>query len=122
MTFAWIRRAFCLSGLALGLAAAYACSLNPQPLPPGDTPDGATNAPTVGSDASAFGGDDSGGSLTADGPAAGGQPDATSDGGVASPPEGGDAGDAGDGSVDGPTDAAEDAPGDAPTDGEEAGG
>jgi len=125
MTLAWIRRVFCLAGVALGLGAAYACSLNPQPLPPGDTADGGETV--VGHDASTFGpGADSGGSFAGDGPTGGAAPDGSSDGAMPGPPEGGDAGDAGDGesdgAPDGATDAPDGAPTDAPTDGEEGGG
>jgi hypothetical protein len=119
MTLARIRRVLCLAGIALGLGAAYACSLNPQPLPPGETADAGNGAP--GADAATvFGGSDSGGSLAADGQAGGNPPDASSD--VVSnpaPPEGGDAGDA---ESDAPMDGMTDAPGDAPIDGEEGGG
>jgi hypothetical protein len=122
MTLARIRRALCLAGIALGFAAAYACSLNPQPLPPGDTPEGGKG--TVGDDASTvFGGADSGGQLAADGAPAGNPPDGSSDGAATpNPPEGGDAGDAeSDGEGDGATDAPVEAPADAATDGEEGG-
>jgi hypothetical protein len=126
MTLARIHRVFCLAGLALGLVGAYACSLNPQPLPPGETADGGDTL--VGHDASTFGpGADSGGNFGEDG-AGGSVPDASVDGAPAVPPEGGDAsdggdsGDAGDGASDGATDALIDGPADAPTDGEEGGG
>jgi hypothetical protein len=125
MTLAWIRRVFCLAGIALGFAAAYACSLNPQPLPPGETADASDTV--VGHDASTFGpGADSGGSFAGDGPTGGAVPDGSSDGAVPGPPEGGDAADAGDSETQVPTDGATDAPdgmpADAPTDGEEGGG
>jgi len=126
MTLVRIRRVFVLAGTSLGFAGAvYACSLNPQPLPPGDTADGGgTNNPVVGEgDASFGGGADSGGLLGADGATGANPPDGSYDGGgVPAPPEGGDASDGGDGETDAPADAPEGAPADAPTDGEESGG
>jgi hypothetical protein len=121
MTLSWIRRVFFLTGTCLGVAAAaHACSLNPQPLPPGDTPDAASNTVGGGDAGGYFGaGGDSGAPLVSDGGPAGND---GSDGGAATPPEGGDAGDAGDGASDAAMDAPEDAPADAPTDGEEGGG
>lgn len=119
MTLAWIRRVFCLAGIALGLAVAYSCSLNPQPLPPGETADGSDTASGDGS-TTGFGGSDSGAGLLGDGPNGGTNPDASSsDGAIPAPPEGGDAAD---GESDAPVDAPTDAPEDAPTDGEEGGG
>jgi hypothetical protein len=117
MTLARFRRLSCLAGAALGLAAAWACSLNPQPLPPGETAEagssyggGGTDAGPagfVGADASA-GGD-------------GGTNVPATDGGTAAPTEGGDSGDAGDGG-DGASDGSDGGPSDAATDGEEGGG
>ncbi len=113
MTLARICRFFCLAGLAVGLGGAYACSLNPQPLPPGETPDASTSTVFGPADGSA---------LSSDGQAGGSSPDGGSDSEIPGPPEGGDGGDAGDGESDAPTDAPDSAPTDAQTDGEEGGG
>jgi len=123
MTLARTSRVLCLTGAAFGFAAGYACSLNPQPLPPGDTAEGGkTNA---GMDASTtFGPADSGTGL-GDDAGQGGEEDASSDGVVAAAPDGGDSGnaDAGDSSEsDSPADASDGGPSDAPSDGEEGGG
>jgi hypothetical protein len=121
MTLVPIARALCRAGIGFVIVTAFACGLNPQPLPPG---------------ALAPAGDDGGPGL-GEGSDAAGQPlDATmitaTDGGSAPPPEGsqGDAGgaeagsaeagaDAGetDGPPDAETDAALDAIGDEPADG-----
>ncbi len=116
MTLARLCRLFCLAGAALGLGAAIACSLNPQPLPPGETADASTVYGGRGADSGAAG---FGGGDAAEGIDTGTSVPAT-DGGTASPPEAGDAGDAGasDGAADGP----EGGPSDAATDGEEGGG
>ena len=127
MTLARTSRALCLAGATLGLVAGYACSLNPQPLPPGDTAD--SGRPNAAGDASmTFGGTDSGAGLGDDAGHGGGDHDASFDGAAVPAPEGGDSGnaDAGDsgesdGPVDGATDAPEGGPTDAPTDGEEGG-
>ncbi|HEY3818104.1 MAG TPA: hypothetical protein VGL81_13085 [Polyangiaceae bacterium] len=122
MTLARFRHCCCLLGATLGLGAAYACSLNPQPLPPGEAPDGSVM--TVGGDAGAAGfGPSEGGSFGGDAPTGTVSQDGSADGGpVSVPPEGGDAGDAGDAAGDGAADAPEGAPADAPDDGEEGGG
>jgi hypothetical protein len=124
MTLARIGRLLCLTGVSLGLGAAYACSLNPQPLPPGETADGSTQAVPGDASMTDFGGD-SGGGLLGDGPSGVSSPEGSADGGVPNPPEGGDAADGGDGASDASPDspdAADGAPADAPSDGEEGGG
>jgi len=105
--------------VAVGLAAATACDLNPQPLPPGEAAFASEDAGPVVAVPVAGGESDGGANLLADG----GPPE-----GIPVPPDGGDAGapdasdaDAGDGGdataedggdagiVDGSTDAHEDA-------------
>ena len=84
--------------IVLIVAAAAACSLNPQPFPP-DNPDAAVGANDAGK----------GGDATSFGDAAGGNPDAASDSEPVPQSDGGsDAADA--------SDALLDAPGDAPVD------
>jgi hypothetical protein len=89
-----------------------ACSLNPQPLPPGETTDG---APTVGGPADATTGDTGGMFASPDG--AGGAADTGADT-LTEPgiPDGSlDGGDGGmDAPVDSPADGTQDAPADAP--------
>ncbi|HEY8087496.1 MAG TPA: hypothetical protein VIF09_06620 [Polyangiaceae bacterium] len=121
----WLRVLGCSAGLALGVVALHACSLNPQPLPPGEKPDGSlgsANPVTGDGGGSNFGGGDADGGSKSD--------DAGAEGGVTVPVgdgscEGGDAcpaADAGDGGEsDGPTDAASDGPSDGGTDTEEGG-
>ncbi|MGH7293623.1 MAG: hypothetical protein ACRELB_01760, partial [Polyangiaceae bacterium] len=61
MTSAWLRALGCVALLALGGWAVHGCSLNPQPLPPGDTADGSAANPAYGDGGtSTFGGSDSG--------------------------------------------------------------
>lgn len=90
-----------LAAAAILVASGAACSLNPQPLPPGDTADGAaTNQPEA--DAAAGGGADSGTLLT--------NGDASADGTTpAIPPP--------DSAVDAASDVAVDGLSDAPSDG-----
>lgn len=95
-----------LAGIALSLATLSGCSLNPQPLPPGEQSDGAV---------AGFGGDatisaQDGGSQFGGADAGRGGGDGATPG--APPPEAGEAGDSGPAQ----TDASSDAPGDAPTD------
>jgi hypothetical protein len=87
-----------------------ACSLNPQPLPPGETSDG---APTIGGPADATTGGDSGGMFTSPDGAGGGLGDSGGDT-VTEPvtPDGGDTGT--DSSADSPADVTQDAPADGP--------
>ena len=101
-------------GVLAALGLACGCSLNPQPLPPGETGDAATFGPGGGDATTA--GNDSGGSFG--GADAGAKLDATADGAPAVAPDAG-AGDAGSDAIgDGPTDAVADGPeDDAPTDG-----
>lgn len=125
MTLASLRALVCVTSLALAGGIVHGCSLNPQPLPPGERPDSSTGGYT-GGDASTtqFGGDDAGGK-GGDG-AGGGEPDGANAagpdaGGTPGLPDGGDGG-----SLDGSTDAGGDAPEDAPieasADAEEDGG
>jgi hypothetical protein len=119
MTLARLCRLVCLAGVTLGLGAGLACSLNPQPLPPGETADASTVYGGGGADggAAGFGGGDAGEGIDT------GTNVPASDGGTASPPEAGDAGDAGDAAPsDGAADGSEGGPSDAATDGEEGGG
>jgi streptogrisin D len=119
----------CHLASAIVLAAwVHGCDLNPQPLPPGETPDGSlTNAE---GDGGAMGGEDAAGgnfgggpdASTTDAAAPPTPPDAGADAGAGDAGEAGDAaaqdaGDAGAGDA-----SAEDAPSDAPHDGEENGG
>jgi hypothetical protein len=96
MTLVPIARALCRAGIGFVMVAAFACGLNPQPLPPGAlAPAGNDGGPVMG-----------------EGSDAAGQPiDATTitatDGGSAPPPEGSQA-DAGDAEV-GSAEAAADA-------------
>jgi hypothetical protein len=124
MTLACIRRVLCLAGVVLGLAAIDACDLNPQPLPPGETPEGGRTSAgedagvSVNGDAAQFGGGDA---------TTGGAPgDAATDAPAVPPGDGSDAGavDAGesDAPSDAPTDAQDAEPTDAPIDGGEEGG
>lgn len=93
-------------GVLVALGAACGCSLNPQPLPPGEASEGGTagqysdaTAPGSG-DAAGFGGGDSGPRV-----------DATADGAPAVPPT--DAGDAeSDAGEDGPSEGGLDGPSD----------
>jgi hypothetical protein len=135
MTLVPISRALRRAGIGLGLVGIYACTLNPQPLPPGESPEGGTLTPALGVDASAGAGD----GAAADGAFAGADgslgPEAAEGGareGGAGEDGSGDAaiGDGDAGEVDGPTDAEtdagpdaiEDTPADgATTDGEEHG-
>jgi hypothetical protein len=121
MTLARIRTVACLAALSLGVGGAVACSLNPQPLPPGDKPDGAVSeSPGTGggaSDASGAFGDD-GGALVSEGGGGDGGTNVPSDGGPPGLPDGGEDG----GAADGGTDAPQDGPSDAPADGQEDGG
>jgi hypothetical protein len=48
MTLVPIFRALRRAGIGLGLVAIYACTLNPQPLPPGDSSEGGAGAPALG--------------------------------------------------------------------------
>ncbi|HEY8087969.1 MAG TPA: hypothetical protein VIF09_08990 [Polyangiaceae bacterium] len=99
-----------LAGVVLALAAAAACDLNPQPLPPGLTPGTNTHG---GEDASAG---DSGATFAGDDGGTGGADDASTDGAVAAPPDGGAEAGPGDSGVDGETDAPADSPSDGPAD------
>lgn len=125
MTLARIRRLLCVAGLALGLGAFYACSLNPQPLPPGDTAEGGKT--NLGTDASTGHLGDDGGEFGGGVDATNGNEDAVaaapSDSGGSDTTEAGDAEDAGnaDAPVDGPTDASDGGAGDAASDAEEGG-
>ena len=86
------RHVFILASLG-AMAAFAACTLNPQPLPPGDDRNQATNADaSAKSDSGGFGIDPEAPPNPQD--AAPGSADAQSDG------DGGDAGDGGDGSAD----------------------
>lgn len=91
-------------GVLVALTAACGCSLNPQPLPPGEGPDGSAGQipadATTGDSGGSFGGNDGGARI-----------DATADGAPAIAPDAGDA--ASDAMGDGPTEAAEDGPEDA---------
>lgn len=96
------------SGLALGFAAAQGCSLNPQPLPPGEQSDGGAtmaipaDATTASEDSGEFAGGDAAGGADKDGTTPG-TPQA--DGGDARSDSGGDGAPndaATDGSTDGP--------------------
>jgi hypothetical protein len=112
MTVAWIRGWTCVALLAPASVWSAGCSLNPQPLPPGDKPDSSVAAGS-GADAGpmGFGAADAGGAGL-DGPT-GNVPDgsglASPDGAAnPGPPDGGDGGPvdgAQDGSGDGPEDA-----------------
>jgi hypothetical protein len=121
----WLRVLACTAGLALGAVALHACSLNPQPLPPGDKPDGSLVGanPGIGGDAggSNFGGGGDGATKSDDAGADGGTTvpvgDGSCEGGDACPAE--DAGDGGEGGS--ATDAPTDGPSDGGTDTEEGG-
>jgi hypothetical protein len=98
------RRSHILGAIALLVAAmGFACSLNPQPYPPGTafTPDdsGAADSGGTPSDDASFG--DAGGGADASPPPKEAGVDASSDAGSDGATDGGDAGDA-----DAPTDAA----------------
>jgi hypothetical protein len=104
------RFAIALVAATLAATAPQACSLNPQPLPPGEQPDahGTTANPTPGSGAdagTAQNGSSSGGSSGSSSGSGGGFPDASVGADAATANEGGGlSGD--DGSTDGETDAA----------------
>lgn len=113
LMLAYLRRPAAWLGVLAGLAAVYACSLNPQPLPPGAAPEGggaaqvAADATVPDSGSASFGGSGDGGPRA----------DAATDA-EAPPSPAADAGDAAsDATADGPNDAASDSPEEAPTDG-----
>ena len=105
------RRLLLLLGTTPVLLAA--CSLNPQPLPPGETTDG---APTIGSPADATTGADTGGMFASPDGAGGGVDTGADTVTEPSIPDGSvEGGDAGmDSSADSPADGMQDAPADAP--------
>lgn len=113
LMLAHLRRPAAWLGVLAALAAVCACSLNPQPLPPGASPEG--GAAQVAADATVpDSGSSFGGSSGGDGGARG---DATTDA-EAPPTPATDAGDAASDAVaDGPSDAASDSPEEAPSDG-----
>jgi hypothetical protein len=130
----FMRRPLHRSLVLLGAVPALmvACSLNPQPLPPGEQPD-AAKTPGVGADATTPQGDGSGlvnGPDGAGGSSGGSGSSSSSSGGGGprdsgpSPSDGAvDANDAGDSAADGGADGSSpDAPADAPPDGTSDGG
>lgn len=110
MTSALARALACIAGLALGASAFYACTLNPQPLPPGDKPEGGIAAGTA-QDASTATVDDGGGTFGN----GGAQPDSSAE---AEAPVTAGAVDGGEGGS--PLDAPADAPQDGPASGPDA--
>jgi hypothetical protein len=122
MTLVPNSRALGRAGIGLCLAALCACTLNPQPLPPGDFAEAGASAPAVGGeDASAGPGDGAAadgafagqdGSLGPEAAEAGANDSGRGDGG----PRDGGLGDGSVGEVDGPTGAETDAVGDGPAD------
>ncbi len=80
-------RAACL-GLAFVAGALAGCSLNPQPLPPGEQPDGAMSVGTVQDAGASFGADGPGGGTGVEGGAEDANP-------ASAPDAASDAGDAG---------------------------
>jgi hypothetical protein len=121
MTPAHLRALACLASFVLAAGAVYGCSLNPQPLPPGETAEAGASGGSTTLDATT-GASADGAPIFGGGEAGGGAlTDSSTDGGTSQPPgtpDGGDGGVAGDAAQDAP----QDGPTDAATDGQEDGG
>jgi hypothetical protein len=117
MSLSAVHRLALAAGVTLALTTAYACSLNPQPLPPGEAAHDASAGVSADAGPGEFGNGDGGPSGSGSGGSSGSSGSGGGSGGLV-PPDGGeggglDAGDAGDAiSADSPSDVTEESSGD----------
>ncbi len=122
MSLSAVHRLALAAGVTLALTTAYACSLNPQPLPPGEAAHDASASVSADAGPGEFGNGDGGPSGSGSGGSSGssgsGGGSGGDGGGLVPTPDGGeggelDAGDAGDAiSADSPSDVTEESSGD----------